>query len=194
MITDRPGRKESVRGGVPTGVTPDLDDWLPSPALRVLHHRESSARPTELWTAAGALRLDDTPVLGRLVRWRIPGLKRGLTFAEMLHTPPFTVLDETEHALVSGLVGRIWTLRRDYPRLRDADAFRHWDQRGTARVAIAVWADDGALCCEARVHAIGVQGGIGLAAVRPLVRGFEHLIGTEALGTAVRRAERGSGG
>ena len=178
-------------------VTADLEDWLPEPAVRVAHRRPSTASAPELWRAAGALRLSDAPVLGRLVRWRIPGLERDLSFDRLFREPPFMVLAEHEQALVCGLVGRIWTLRRDYPRLAGAEEFRAWSEGGTARVVIATWVDDdedgagAALSCEARVEAIGAQGQVGIAAVRPLVRGFQHLIGTEALRAAVRRAEDG---
>ena len=179
-------------------VTDELDDWLPKPTLRVAHRRRSSASAERLWEAAGDLRLSDTPVLGRLVQWRIPGLDRDQTFDRLLREPPFMVLAEHDQALVSGLVGRIWTLRRDYPRLVDRDAFREWSQTGTARVAIATWVQPGArrstLCTEARVEAIGAQGQVGMTAVRPLVRAFEHLLATEALRTAVRRAERADRG
>jgi hypothetical protein len=173
-----------------------LDDWLPRPALRVAHRRESSASAQALWEAASALRLDEAPVLGRLVQWRIPGVPRDQPFDRLLRDPPFLVLAERpQRALVSGLVGRIWTLRRDYPRLGGPEEFREWDQRGSARVVIASWVDEtgerAALCTEARVEGIGAQGQVGIAAVRPLVRGFQHLLGTEALRAAVRAAERG---
>ena len=172
----------------------ELDDWLPSPALRVAHQRRSSAPAPMLWRAASRLRLSDTPMLGRLVQWRIPGLARDESFSQLFHEPPFLVLAEHDQALVCGLVGRIWTLRRDYPELADRNAFRRWSQAGTARVVIATWVreDDrgAALCSEARVEAIGAQGQIGVAAVRPLVRAFQHLVGTEALRAAVRSAER----
>ena len=65
---------------------------------------------------------------------------------------------------------------------------------------LATWAQDeprspgraqGALCSEVRVEAFGTQGRVGLATVRPLVRGFQQLIGTDAITAAVRRAERG---
>ena len=178
-----------------TPVTEELDDWLPDPAIRVVHRRRSFASPDELWQAAGSLRLDESPVLGRLVQWRIPDLPRDVTFDQMLRSPPFMVLAEHECALLSGLVGRIWTLRRDYPALGGADEFRDWSERGTARVVLATWTEEdprgGALCSEARVEAIGPQGQVGVAAVRPLVRGFQGLIGSEALRVAVRRAESG---
>jgi hypothetical protein len=128
------------------------------------------------------------------VQWRIPDLERDKSFDRLFREPPFMVLAEHDWALISGLVGRIWTLRRDYPRLADLDEFLQWSQTGTARVVIATWveSDDGGstLYTEARVEAIGAQGQLGMAAVRPLVRAFEHLVSTEALRTAVRQAER----
>jgi len=140
------------------------------------------------------VRLRDTQVLGRLVRWRIPGTPGDLAFDEMFRRAPFTVLEESEHALLAGIVGRIWTLRRDYPRLENAEEFRRWSAPGTARVLFASWAEPlegggAALSSEARVEAFGAQGRIGLATVRPLVRGFQHLIGSDGIAVAVRRAE-----
>ena len=173
---------------------PDLDKWLPDPALRVVHRRESSASADELWRAAREVRLTDTAVLGRLVRWRIPGLGRDLGYDEMFRQPPFIVLEEGAHALVSGLVGRIWTLRRDYPQLGSPQEFAEWSRGGTARVVIANWArgrDGGgsALAAEARVEPVGAQGRLGVAAVRPVVRAFQNLVGSDGINAAVRRAE-----
>jgi hypothetical protein len=173
---------------------PDLDQWLPDPAIRVAHRRESTASADALWQAAANIRLSEAPRLGRLVRWRIPGLARDERFDDLFRQPPFMVLEEDEHTLVSGLVGPIWTLRRDYPQLESSDQFRGWSERGTARVVFANWVqstdgDRSVLASEARVQAIGVQGRVGVAAVRPIVRAFQHLISTEAIGAAVRRAE-----
>lgn len=173
---------------------PDLDLWLPDPAIKVSHRRRSSASAEELWQAAADLRLADTRLLGRLVRWRIPGTPTDTSFQELFSDPPFTVLAQAERALVSGLVGRIWTLRRDYPEI-DPEGFRRWDRPGTAKVVFAHWAapiDGGSatLYSETRVKSFGAQGRLGLASVRPLVRAFEYLIGSEALAAAARRAER----
>ena len=174
---------------------PDLDHWLPDPALRVAHARESGVDQQQLWDAARAVRVADASLLGRLVRLRIPGTQPEITFDELFRRAPFMVLEERETAIVSGLVGRIWTLRRDYPLLSDPEDFRGWSTRGTARVVFANWvhpADEGraALASEVRVEPIGVQGRIGLAAVRPLVTAFQHLIGSEGIEAAVRLAER----
>jgi hypothetical protein len=176
-------------------VEPDLDHWLPDAALRVVHRRESSATPERLWEAARTVRLADTSLLGRLVRWRIPGTKPSLSYDELFRSPPFIVLDEDERALVSGLVGRIWTLRRDYPLLDDPEEFRDWSRGGTARVAFVNWvgtAENGraVLTSESRVQPMGAQGRIGLGAVRPLIRGFHNLVGSDGIEAAVRLAER----
>jgi hypothetical protein len=176
---------------------PDLDQWLEDPAVRVVHRRESHAPADRLWDAAQAITLRQAALLGRLVRWRIPGTRADISFGELFRNPPFIVLDEPpdEHVIVSGLVGRIWTLRRDYPRLSDPEEFRHWNRRGTARVLFANWVEPGAgetsvLSSEARVEAMGAQGRMGVAAVRPLVSAFHNLIGSDGIEAAVRRAER----
>lgn len=176
-------------------MAPDLDYWLPGAALRVVHRRESSASQERLWEAARSVRLCDTSLLGRLVRWRIPGTRPDLSFDELFRSDPFMVLAEDDRSLVSGLVGRIWTLRRDYPELGDPEEFREWSRGGTVRVAFANWvgtADDGrsVLTSESRVQPLGVQGRIGLGAVRPLIRGFHNLVGSEGIEAAVSRAER----
>jgi hypothetical protein len=173
-----------------------LDAWLPDPAIRVAHRRSSTAAPDRLWASAREIELGETRMLGRLIRWRIPGMAASTTFDGLFRHQPFSVLDEDEHALVSGLVGRIWTLRRDYPALQDPEEFRHWSQGGTAKVVFAHWVEpDGSegslLRSETRVKAFGAQGVIGLASVRPLIRAFEHLVGTDALAAVVRRAEVG---
>jgi hypothetical protein len=180
----------------PSAAAPDLDRWLPEATLRVAHRRSSTVPADELWEAAGSVRLADTALLGRLVRWRIPGLARDVSFDQLFREPPFIVLAEGEHSLVSGLVGRIWTLRRDYPQLDSPQDFESWSARGTARVVLANWVQPGSdgravLASEARVQPLGSQGRVGVAAVRPLVRAFQNLVGSEGIGAAIRRAERG---
>jgi hypothetical protein len=164
--------------------------------MRVAYRRESDVPPERLWEASRAVTLGDARRLGRLVRWRIPGLAPDLTFDEMFRAPPFILLAEDEgHSLISGLVGRIWTLRRDYPRLTDPEEFRAWSTSGSARVLFANWienAENGpaALQSEVRVEAIGAQGRIGVAAVRPLVSAFGNLVGSDGIAAAVRLAEQ----
>lgn len=175
-------------------VGPDLDDWLADAALRVAHRRRSSASADQLWEAARSVPLSETGLLGRLVRWRIPGLDRDVTFDGLFREPPFMILAEGERWLISGLVGRIWTLRRDYPQLGCATEFRDWSVPGTARVLFANWvestlAGSAAFASETRVEAFGAQGRVGLGTLRPIVRAFGNLVGSEGIRAAVRRAE-----
>jgi len=170
-------------------MTPDLDHWLTRPSIRIAHERQTNAGADQLWAAARAIRLQEAGLLGRLVRWRIPGTDGAVTFDELFRNSPFIALEESNRALVSGLVGRIWTLRRDYPRLSEPEAFRTWSKAGTARVVLAHWVEDGSLHSEARVEAFGARGRAGLAAVRPLIGAFHHLIFSDGLAVAVRRAE-----
>jgi hypothetical protein len=174
----------------------DLDHWLPSPTTRVAHRRESTAGPDRLWMASRQVGLSDASLLGRLVRWRIPGLASDLSFDAMFRQYPFLVLsDDHDLGLLSGLVGRIWTLRRDYPQLSDPEAFRHWSSSGTARVLFANWVEPlasggAALCSETRVQTIGAQARIGMITLSPLVRAFQQLILNDGIEEAVRRAEQ----
>jgi hypothetical protein len=175
---------------------PDLDRWVANPAISVSHHRRSAAPPDRLWEAAQNVMLRETSLLGRLIRWRIPGTPADISFQELFRNPPFLVLHEADRVLVSGLVGPIWTLRRDYPQPASEAEYRDFSQRGTARVVFANWVQadteggSATLTSEARVEAIGAQGRVGVAAVRPLVRAFHPLIATDGIEAAVRHAER----
>ena len=82
----------------------ELDHWLPDPVIRSRHRRAAYATPTELWAAATSIRLEETRRLGRLVGWRIPGVQGSSTYHELFRAYPFSVLDESEHGLVSGPV------------------------------------------------------------------------------------------
>jgi hypothetical protein len=175
-------------------VRPDLDTWVQQPVVRVVHRREVDAAPEALWAAAQSIRLSDTRALGRLVRVRIPGVPPADTYDHLFRSPPFNVLHAGEQALVSGLVGRIWTLRRDYPTLSEPDEFRRWSTRGTVRVLFATWVEPAgahatALVSETRVDAVDRRARLGLGALRPLITGSHSLIGREGLEIAVRRAQ-----
>jgi hypothetical protein len=176
----------------------DLDAYLPAPQIRTRHRREADAEPAALWAAAGTLRIDETGALGRLVRWRIPGLPAGVTFRGMLAAPPFAVLAEGDGWSISALAGRIWTLRRDYPELSGAEAFARWDGPGTVRVVLAHWVEPAgpgrsALVSEARVAPIDRAAALRLRALWAVVGPFERLIGGEALARAAQRAGNHSG-
>jgi hypothetical protein len=179
---------------MPAGLPLDLDAWLPDPQVRTRHRYEAAADPAALWAAAGAVRVDETGPLGHLVRWRIPGLPDEVTFRAMFASSPFTVLAEGDAWSVSGLAGRIWTLRRDYPRLDGPEAFASWSGRGTVRVLFAHWTEpivDGrsALVSETRVAPVDRAAAVRLRALWTVLGPWERLIGGEALARAARRAE-----
>lgn len=172
----------------------ELDAWLPRPAIRTRHRRTAAADPEALWAAAGAVRLDETRTVGRLVQWRIPGTPAHETYRELLARYPFVVLGEGERWSLSGLCGRIWTLNRDYPRLSGPEAFREWDDPGTVRVLFAHWVEPdepgrSALVSEARVAPVDGRAALALRSLWLVVGVFERLIGAEPLALAARRAQ-----
>jgi hypothetical protein len=171
-----------------------LDHWLPEPVVRTHHRRTAAVPPDDLWRAANGIRLSDTRTLGRLIRWRIPGLDGGMTYGELFRAYPFTVLDEGEHHVLAGLCGRIWTLARDYPRLGGPDDFARWDEPGTVRVAFGHWVEAGtdgsALVSEARVEPVDRTASLRLRALWKVIGPFERLVGAEAIASATARSAR----
>lgn len=172
----------------------NLDDWLPDPQVRTFHRRKAGASPNELWRAAEQIRVCDAPTLGRVLRWRIPGTPRDRPYREVFRRYPFTVLAEGERWSVSGLCGRVWTPKRDYPRLDGPDDFLAWEEPGTVRILFAHWVEpdeDGhaVLASESRVAAVDRGAALRFRAVWLALGHFERLIGGEALRAAARRAE-----
>jgi hypothetical protein len=171
-----------------------LDAWLASPTVRT-HHRRSAAAPAEaLWQRATEVRLNETRSLGRLVRWRIPGLEPGMTYHELFRSYPFCVLEEDHRLLITGLCGRIWTLARDYPRLDGPSEFASWSEPGTVRVLLGHWVRDAAdgraeIVSEARVEPVDGRAALRLRALWAVIGHFERLVGAEPLALAARRAE-----
>lgn len=174
---------------------PALDDWIPDPAVRTHLSQSARAPASELWSAATGVRLSDTRTLGRLVRWRIPGLSADQTFHQMFRAYPFALLAEGENWTVSGLCGRIWTFAHDYPELRGDDDFRAWNEPGTVRVLFAHWAvdrEDGTseLHSEERVEALDDRAARRLRTLWRIVGPLKDAVSAEPLPIAVTRAER----
>jgi hypothetical protein len=188
------GGSRAASGAVRCALVPptSLDHWLPDPAVRTHHSRKSAAAPDRLWGVANELRVADAHTLGRVVRWRIPGVDGDQTFRELLAHYPFCVLDEGERWSLSGLAGRIWTLHRDYPRLDGPEAFRSWSEPGTVRVLLANWVepdgDGSVLVSEARVAPVDRRAAVRLRSLWLVIGVFERLIGGEALALAAERA------
>jgi hypothetical protein len=174
----------------------DLDAWVAAPIVRTVHRRESPATAPALWAAAGTVRLADCRILGRLIRARIPGLAPGMTFDELFHGDPFTVLEAGPTHLLSGLCGRIWTVRRDFTVLADPRTFPAWDLPGNARVLFASWAEPtaggAALVSEVRVAAVDRRAAMYVRGLGPFIAAFQGLVAKEPLTIAARRAAAGA--
>jgi hypothetical protein len=171
-----------------------ISRWAGHPVVCSHHRRVARADPQALWEAARSVKLKDTRALGRLVRWRIPDTPLDITYQELFSRYPFTKLEEGDTYSISGLCGRIWTLRRDYPRLDGPADYEAWDRRDTARVLVAHWTrptGDGRseLVSEARVEPIGRRATVRVRSLWAVVGTFERLIGAEPLVIAQRRAE-----
>jgi len=172
---------------------PDLDRWLRQPAVRTRHRRESSADAEALWRAAGSVTLRDCRLLGRLVGVRVAASRPEMTFEELFRTSPFLRLAQGPDWALSGLCGRIWTVRGEFGSLDEPQAFLDWDEPGTVRVLFAHWAEPlaagAALRSEVRVAAVDRRAGVYLRALEPFIGAFQGLVGLETLSAAVRRAE-----
>jgi hypothetical protein len=173
----------------------DLDSWLPQPAVRTRHRRESEVDAPALWQAAQTVRLRDCRLLGRLVSMRITVARPEMTFAELFRTAPFVLLDGGPSWSLSGVCGRIWVVRGGLGQLGDARGFRDWSEPGTARVLFAHWVEPLAIGSsvhsEVRVAGVDRRGARYLRALEPFVAAFQALIGREPLAAAVRFAEDG---
>jgi hypothetical protein len=173
---------------------PDLDRWLSAPAVRTSHRRESRAGAHALWLAATSVRLRDCRLLGRLVGVRVSGTEPEMTFDTLFRAPPFVLLEEGPTWLLSGLCGRIWTVRGELARLSGPQAFLDWHEPATVRVLFAHWAeplgDAAMLHSEVRVAAVDRRAAFYLRALEPFIAAFQGLIGLESLSLAVRRADQ----
>ena len=173
---------------------PALDHWLPGPVVRAHHRQAAHASPAALWHAAEDVKLSDTRKLARLVHWRIPGLSDDMTYRQLFRCPPFVVLEEGERHSLSGLCGKIWTLKRDYARIDGPDEFLAYDEPGNVRVLFAHWIEELAggrseLVSEARIEPVDASAKWRLRALWRVIAPFEPFIAREPLPLAARVAE-----
>ena len=115
-----------------------------------------------------------------------------MTFDELFHGAPFNVLEEGPTYVLSGLCGRIWTVRGDFTALARPTDFVTWHVPGTVRVLFANWAvatgSGSALVSEVRIAAVDRRAALYLRALEPFIGAFQGLVATEPLRIAARRA------
>jgi hypothetical protein len=177
---------------------PDLDRWIDAPLVRTRHRRDAAVGERELWAAAGTVRLQECRVLGRLIPARIAGVAPGASFDELFRSAPFAVLADGPAFRLSGLCGRIWSVRGQFTPLTGPEAFRAWSEPGTVRVLFANWAqptDHGAsLISEVRIAAVDRRARVYLRAFGPFIAAFQGLVAAEPLTLAAQRATAVRGG
>ena len=174
-----------------------LDRWLPNPSVRTYHLREAPCDPEALWAAAETVTVGDSGLLGRLIRWRVPGSRREQTYRELFTSPPFVALENGDQRLLAGVCGRIWAARPALTALADPSEFLDWRVPGTARVLFAQWARPAeagaALVSEVRVEPVDRAARLALRGLSPLIGRFDGLIGSEPMRLAVKRAASAGG-
>jgi hypothetical protein len=170
-----------------------LDGWLPDPVVRTFHQRTAATDPAALWAAAESVRIGECGLLGRLIRWRVPGTRKDQTYTEMFTSAPFLVLEAGDAHLFAGICGRIWSPRTALAEISDPAEFRDWSVPGTVRVLFAHWSvavnGGAALISEARVTPVDRSARRALRRLWPLIGRFEGLIATEPLRIAAQRAD-----
>jgi hypothetical protein len=176
---------------------PDLDRWIDDPLVRTRHRRDALVGERQLWAAAGAVHVKDCRVLGRLIPARIAGVRPEVSFDELFGSAPFTILDEGPAFRLSGLCGRIWSVRGQFTPLTDPEAFLTWSEPGTVRVLFANWAQPAergtSLISEVRIAAVDRRASLYLRAFGPFIAAFQGLVAAEPLTLAVQRAVRAGG-
>ena len=173
---------------------PNLERWIGAPDIHTRHRATAAAEPDELWRAAASVRLGDSRLLGRLVRWRVAGVSGNPTYWETFRREPFKALDEGPYHVLSGVCGAIWRIRGALEPIDTPERFRDWAAPETARVLFGHWVEPGTnggsvIFSDVRVAAVDAAARSRLRLVRPLVRAFHYLIRAEALELAVRRAD-----
>ena len=173
-----------------------LDNWLPKHHVRMRYSRTSRATPDELWQAANEIRLRDTRTMRRLIRWRLGrhAPDADTTYRDLFRTGIFTLLEDGERYSVSGVAGRIWAPSGDYAHFESAAEYREWSQSGTAKVAFLTEVREhekgSEIISEARVQVQGQRARLLFRGLWTVVGRFGRYVGSEALATAVRRAEQ----
>jgi hypothetical protein len=166
--------------------------------VRTHHARVSRAPAPALWQAARSVEVRETVSLRPLIAWRLGAhAPRGdEPFSAVFARHPFHLLAEDGWVTVSGLGGKLWSLRGDYATFGSPAEFRAWAPGGTCKVALRHEVREhprGAeIVSEARVWCTSPGAWRRFRPYWAVVGPFSRFIGGELLSAAVRRAERTS--
>lgn len=120
------------------------DHYLPEYSFREIHSCSVQAMPATVIRAAAEYQPEGDPFFRRMIGLRELPMRIGRYFqnqqAELqpafgLHN--FVLLEQQEHALAYGLIGRFW--RPDFGLIPVADgrAYRHFDMAGVAKLVLS---------------------------------------------------------
>jgi hypothetical protein len=138
----------------------------------------------------------ETVSLRPLIAWRLGrhAPRADEPFAAVFARHPFHLLAEDGWGSVSGLGGKLWSLRGDYARFASPEAYREWAPGGTCKAALRNEVrEHGAgseIVSEARVWCTSPGAWRRFRPYWAFVGPFSGFIGGELLLAAVRRAER----
>jgi hypothetical protein len=143
--------------------------------------------------------LRETRTLRPIIAWRLgryaPGADTPLR--SVLASHPFHLLAEQGMVSVSGMAGKLWSLRDTFVRFDGADGFRDWAEPGFCKVVVRheVRPEGGggsAIDSEVRIWCTSRGAQVHFRPYWAFIGPFSRFIGSELLSAAVRRAERTS--
>lgn len=155
-----------------------LDEWLPEYDASEFHERQVSGSPEAIFERAVRTAAAPDPVVGLLFRLR--GLPRATTIAELFETMRFEELERTPTSVVFGATGRPWRPAR-------AAIGPFADARPeTVRVAFILATEPGRLWTETRIAALDAPARRAFSRYWRIVGPFSALIRRRWLETAAR--------
>ena len=162
----------------------------------MLHVQRAAVPPERLWAAAQSVRVRDTRTLRPIIALRFGPYAPSpdTTFRELFRRPPFTLLEESGHASVSGMAGRLWALGDVFARIEGPDDYAAFADSGTAKVAVLnqvrpLAGGDSEILSEARVWCTNRSARLRFAPFWAVIGRFSIFIRLDLLATAARRAQ-----
>lgn len=175
---------------------PLIDGYLPQFQFSETHSAKVKAATGTILAAVAAYRPENDPFFRSMIALReLPAQLTGKRRPEPFGMANFTLLERTPDGLVYGLVGRFWQADYGLCPVADGHAFKAFDKRGVAKLALGFdvqQTPDGCrLTTQTRVSCPDRES---FRRFRPywlLIRPVSGLIRRRILGAVRRAAERG---